>query len=221
MTKLQMIITFVVFFTPDIGNRMSGRGQADYGTLYGQPIKRDDLAQAYTDARIGYFLSPGQWPDRDERARMFGFNLDAEARQRLLVNHQLKQLGVDAGETAVAQEIKNIFTDPQTGAFSLQRYDLMLKQHFAAAGVSEAAFERFLRHDLGRQQLARMFGLAGKLITDRAAEAFPSAGEPAKLATLRCIATGRCNSCACIQRFASCGYLTKRPIMRSARCNAT
>lgn len=166
-----VIITFVVFFTPEIGSG-GGRAEADYGTLYGQPIKRDELAQAYTDARLGYFLSTGQWPDRDERARMFGFNLDAEARQRLLINHQVKQHGIDAGEAAVAQEIKNIFTDPQTGAFSLQRYDGMLKQHFASAGVSEAAFERFLKHELGRQQLARMFGLSGKLITAKAADAF-------------------------------------------------
>lgn len=166
-----VIVTFVIFFSPNVGNNQS-RGEADYGTIYGQPIKRDELAQAYTDARLGYFLSTGQWPDRDERARMFGFNLDAEARQRLLINHQVRQHGIDAGETAVKEEIKNIFTDPQTGGFSLQRYDGMLKQHFASAGVSEAAFERFLKHELGRQQLARMFGLSGKLITAKAADAF-------------------------------------------------
>ncbi len=166
-----VIITFVIFFSPDIGNR-GGRSEADYGTLYGRPIKRDELAQAYTEARLGYFLSTGQWPDRDERARMFGFNLDAEARQRLLINHHLRAEGIDVGDAAVAQEIKNIFTDTQTGAFSLQRYEAMLKQHFASAGVSEAAFERFLKHELGRQQLARTFGLPGKLMSDRAADAF-------------------------------------------------
>lgn len=166
-----IIVTFVVFFSPDIGNS-SGQREADYGTLYGLPIKRDDLAQAYSDARIGYFLSTGQWPDRDERARMFGFNLDAEARQRLLINHHLKAQGIAVGDSAVAQEIKNIFTDPQTGAFSLQRYEGMLKQHFGSAGISEAAFERFLQHELGRQQLTRAFGLAGKLMPDRAADAF-------------------------------------------------
>ena len=166
-----VIVTFVVFFSPEIGGG-GGRPEADYGTLYGQPIKRDDLAQAYSDARLGYFLSTGQWPDRDERARMFGFNLDSEARQRLLINYHLKAQGIAVGDDAVAQEIKNIFTDTQTGAFSLQRYEGMLKQHFAQAGISEASFERFLKHELGRQQLTRTFGLAGKLMSDRAAEAF-------------------------------------------------
>ena len=166
-----VIITFVVFFSPDIGSGRGG-GQADYGTIYGQPIKRDDLAQAYTDARLGYFLSTGQWPDRDERARMFGFNLDAEARQRLLINHQLKVHGIAVDDSAVAREIRSSFTDQKTGAFSLAQYDGFVKQRLASGGVSEAAFERFFKHELGRQQLARMFGLSGKLITARAADAF-------------------------------------------------
>lgn len=166
-----VIITFVVFFSPDIGNR-GGRSEADYGTLYGQPIKRDDLAQAYTEARLSYYFSARQWPERDERARMFGFNLDAEARQRLLLNHHLEAQGIDVGDAAVAQEIKNSFVDQQSGGFNLQAYERVLKQELAPVGISEAAFERFLRHELGRQQLARTFGLAGKLMSDRAADAF-------------------------------------------------
>ena len=166
-----VIISFVIFFSPD-ARLGRGAGEQDYGKLYGEPVKREALVQAYADARLGYFLSTGQWPDRDERARMFGFNLEGEARQRLLLNHQLKEHGIDVGEVAVAQEIKNIFTDPQTGAFNLQRYDSMLKQHFAPVGVSEANFERFLRNELGRQQLTRMFGLSGKLISERAADGF-------------------------------------------------
>ena len=169
-----VIVTFVIFFSPNAKlGRGKGGGEADYGTIYGQSIKRDDLAQAYTDARIGYFfMSGGQWPERDERARMFGFNLDSEARQRLLLNHLAKQHGIDVGDAAVAQEIKSIFTTPETGAFSLQQYDAFVKQRLALGGIAEASFERFLKNDLSRQQLARMFGVSGKLITERAAEGF-------------------------------------------------
>lgn len=169
-----VIVTFVVFFSPDAKlGRGRGGGEVDYGTIYGQPIRRDDLAQAYTDARIGYFfMSGGQWPERDERARMFGFNLDSEARQRLLLNHLARQQGIEVGDAAVAQEIKTIFTTPETGAFNLQQYDSFVKQRLAAGGVREAAFESFLKNDLGRQQLSRMFGVSGKLITERAAEGF-------------------------------------------------
>lgn len=167
-----VIVTFVVFFSPDA--KLGGRrgGEVSYGTIYGQPIKRDELAQAYSDARLGYFLSAGQWPDRDERARMFGFNLDSEARQRLLLNHQVREHGINVGDVAVAQEIKNIFTSPESGAFNLQQYDAFVKQRLASGGVSEAGFERFLKNELGRQQLARIFGLSGKLITERAANGF-------------------------------------------------
>ena len=168
-----VIVTFVIFFSPDakLGGRRGERGP-EYGNIYGEPIKHEDLAQAYTDARIGYFFRARQWPERDERARMFGFNLDSEARQRLLLNHLLKQNGIDVGDAAVAQHIKAIFSDQKTGAFNLQAYDDLLKREFAPAGVSEAAFERFLKADLGHQQLAQMFSLSGKLITERAADAF-------------------------------------------------
>lgn len=168
-----VIVTFVVFFSPNAKLGGRGGGDVDYGTIYGETIRRDDLAQAYTDARIGYFfMSGGQWPERDERARMFGFNLDSEARQRLLLNYQVRQLGISVGDAAVAQEIKNIFTTPETGAFNLQQYDSFVKQRLALGGVAEASFEKFLKNDLGRQQLARMFGVSGKLITERAAEGF-------------------------------------------------
>ena len=168
-----VIVTFVIFFSPDakLGGRRGERGP-EYGNIYGEPIKHEDLAQAYPDARLGYFFRARQWPERDERARMFGFNLDSEARQRLLLNHLLKQNGIDVGDAAVAQHIKAIFSDQKTGAFNLQAYDDLLKREFAPAGVSEAAFERFLKADLGHQQLAQMFSLSGKLITERAADAF-------------------------------------------------
>ncbi len=166
-----VIVTFVFWDTNPGGGR--GNVEENFGTIYGQTIKRDDLAQAYTDARIGYFfMSGGQWPERDERARMFGFNLDSEARQRLLMNHLAKQHGIDVGDKAVAQEIINIFTTSETGAFNPQQYDAFVKQRLALGGVAEASFERFLKNDLGRQQLARLFGASGKLITDRAAEGF-------------------------------------------------
>ena len=54
-----VIISFVVFFSPD-ARLGRGAGEADYGTLYGEPVKRDALLQAYADARLGYFLSTGQ-----------------------------------------------------------------------------------------------------------------------------------------------------------------
>ncbi len=166
-----VIITFVIFFTPSVGSNRGGGG-ANYGTIYGQPIKHDDLAQAYTDARLGFFfMSGGRWPT-EENAMMFRFNADTEARRRLVLNHLLKEHGIDVGDAVVAQQIKTIFADQKTGAFNIQGYDELLKRTFAPAGVGEASFERFLKCELGHQQLAQMFSLSGKLITERAAEGF-------------------------------------------------
>lgn len=165
-----VIITFVVFFSPDISSR-GGQTEADYGTLYGQPIKRDELAQGYTDAKLFFFLNIGQWPT-PEQAMMYRYNLDGEARQRLLLNQLAKQEGIDVGKDAVVQEIKKYFTNPESGAFNLQSYDAFIKTRLPAGGVTEAGFELYVRNELGRQQLAHMFGLSGKLITDRAADGF-------------------------------------------------
>lgn len=166
-----VIVTFVIFFTPNVGSNRGG-GEANYGTIFGQPIKRDDLANAYTDARLGFFfMSGGRWPT-EENAMMFRFNADGEARRRLVLNHLLKEHGIDVGDAVVAQQIKTIFADQKTGAFNIQGYDELLKRTFAPAGVGEAAFERFLKCELGHQQLAQMFSLSGKLITERAADGF-------------------------------------------------
>lgn len=165
-----VIITFVVFFSPDVGPGQ-GRAEADFGTLYGEPIKRDELMQAYTDAKLFFFLNTGQWPT-PEQAMMYRYNLDTEARQRLLLNYHIRREGIEVGKDALVQNIKDTFTNPETGVFNLQQYDGFTKQRLPAGGVTEAGFERYLKNELGRQQLARMFGLAGKLISTRAADGF-------------------------------------------------
>ncbi|MBI5799498.1 MAG: peptidyl-prolyl cis-trans isomerase [Verrucomicrobia bacterium] len=165
-----VIITFVVFFSPNVGPGQ-GRGEADYGTLYGQPIKRDDLAQAYSDAKLFFFLNTGQWPT-PEQAMMYRYNLDVEARQRLLISHHVRLEGIEVGKDAVVQNIKDTFSNPETGVFNLQQYDGFTKQRLPAGGVTEAGFERYLKNELGRQQLARKVGLSGKLISTRAADGF-------------------------------------------------
>lgn len=165
-----VIITFVVFFSPDIGPG-TGRAEADFGTLYGKPIKREELMQAYTDAKLFFFMNTGQWPT-PEQAMMYRYNLDTEARQRLLINHHIREQGIEIGKDALVQNIKDTFSNPDTGAFNLQQYDTFTKQRLPVGGVSEAGFERYLKNELGRLQLARMFGLSGKLIAARAADGF-------------------------------------------------
>lgn len=166
-----VIVTFVIFFSPNVGMDRGG-GEVSYGTIYGEPIKREDLAQAYADARLGFFfMSGGRWPT-EQNAMMAGFNLDSEARRRLLLNRLVKQHGIDVGDAVVAEQIKVMFADQKTGGFNLQGYDDLLKRTFAPAGVREEDFERFLKRELSQQQLAQMFSVSGKLITARAADGF-------------------------------------------------
>lgn len=166
-----VIVTFVIFFSPNVGMDR-GRGRADYGTLYGQPIKMDDLAQAYADAKLGFFfMSGGRWPT-EQNALMAGFNINSDARRRLLLNYLVKQQGIEVGDATVAEQIKVMFADQKSGGFNLQGYDDLLKRTFAPEGIKEEAFERFLKHELSHQQLAQVFSLSGKLITARAADGF-------------------------------------------------
>lgn len=165
-------VSFVIFFTPEVDNLGGGgRGEENFGTLHGKPVKREDLLQAGAEAKLGFRFAYRQWPGEGDIARRVGFDFEREARQRLLMTASVRRSGITVPDDVVIAFINNIFQDQSTRAFSTAVYENFL-QDAARAGVSEQAFETFLRHEIAIAHLTQVRGLSGKLISSRAAEAF-------------------------------------------------
>ncbi len=166
-----IVLSFVVFFTPEVEN-IGGGSSENFGTIYGQAIKREDLLQAASEARLTFFFRFQRWPGSDQLTRSMGFDIENEARQRLLMTAQIRKASIKVPDDVVARYIMNIFQDQQTKQFSQASYENFLKNTASQAGVTEQGFETFIRNELALAHLTQIHGLSGKLISTRAAETF-------------------------------------------------
>jgi hypothetical protein len=166
-----IIVSFVVFFTPDA--KWGGGGRENYGTLFGRPVSHAEINQAAREARLAFFFRYRQWPDSPQISRMVGFDLDMEARRQLVLFEAIRRQHIEVSDALVADQIKSIFRDPKEPAkFDPQNYYGFVQRELAPQGLTQHDFESFLRHELGRMHLASVHGMSGRLITSLAAESF-------------------------------------------------
>jgi len=153
-----VIITFV-FWGAQSG-RDGGGGDAYYGTINGERVTREALGNAQREAILRFFFNYGEWPDRN--AKRMGFDIERATYERLLLIQKIEQMGIHVGDDTVtrvaADAVRSFFRDkPGT-------MDTFVKQVLRQAGLEAGDFERFIRHDLGQQQLLAVVGLVGRLV---------------------------------------------------------
>src|SRR5579859_130102 len=160
------IISFVIF-GPSSANRMSGfgRGGGSLGLLNGKPITQEQYQGAYNEVRLAYFLNSGQWPDKDTSARQMGFNAPRETYIRLFFIEKEKEAGIQVDTATIGRIAANIVRMAR-----ITSYDEFVGKILAPEGLSGSDFEAFIRHELGREQLARLTGMSGKLVPPQEAE---------------------------------------------------
>ena len=165
-----IIVSFVIFFSPNVSLDRGRSG--DFGTINGRAIGQTQFYDAYREAILGYFFRYGTWPSQDEASRT-GFDPDRETRNRLLLIDVMNDNKIQVGTDATAKWIANLpfLQDRRTKAFREEIYGQFVKTVLREKGLGEADFERFARHEVGIQQLIAVFGLTGKLVTPREAEA--------------------------------------------------
>jgi hypothetical protein len=163
-----IIPSFVIFFSPDatLGRRRSG----DYGSMHGRPISYEQFATAYRESELLYLFRFGDWPSRDEVNRQLGFDLEREARNRVLLIDKLREQKVHVSVAAAAQWVKQMFQDPRQRVFRLDSYNQLIKEKLPEKGLQESDFDRFAMNQVGIQTLISVFGLNGRFVTPREAE---------------------------------------------------
>ncbi len=160
------IISFVTFFAPS--NRGSGQrgGAADLGTIDGRRITEEDFGNAAREANLHFFMSYGSWPDAE--SKRVGYDADRETYSRLFFIAKLKQHQIQVDSDSAARMANTILLSLGRGTpVPLSAFvDQVLTPH----GLTTADFERYIRHDLGIQQLVSTLGVSGKLVTPAEAQ---------------------------------------------------
>ena len=98
-----VIISFVIFFSPDVNLKRSEGDTAIVAYMDGKPVSQGQFHQAYTEASIFYFLNNGQWP-QDGR----GWNAEAQAKQRLFLKDRAAKQGITATPQAAAVWLQSL-----------------------------------------------------------------------------------------------------------------
>ncbi|MBM3881720.1 MAG: hypothetical protein FJ387_18680 [Verrucomicrobia bacterium] len=173
------IVSFVIFFTPNVdlspGQSMRSSG---YGTMNGRAIPRKDYLEARVEAMLGFFFRYGTFPDGAE-ARRFGYSLERETANRLVMIDRLRELEVRVEEGAVADWILDNFSEARQATVARANYERLVRSpELGRYGITEADVQRYIRHQIGLQHLVAVAGVMGQLVPPRdAAERYRQENE--------------------------------------------
>jgi peptidyl-prolyl cis-trans isomerase D len=161
------IVSFVVFFTPNVQVGGGGGAVQAVGMMNGRPISVTEYRAAAREAGLDFFFRYGVFPE-DVNAAAAGFDLESEARNRLVLLAQLEALDIEVDDQSVAAWVVRNFADPSQPGSARANYTRMVAT-LAQKGVSEQQFADYIRHKVGVAHLAEVVGVTGDLVTPREA----------------------------------------------------
>lgn len=155
-----IIVTFVIWGSQT--SRTGGdSGSGSFGRINGENITLNRFLDAQREVYLMYFFSSGSWPDKGRTVA--GFDVQRETYFRLLLVQKQEEMGVHVSEEAVAKVASERLRAINRG--NPVPPEVFATQVLAPQGLSLADLERYLRHELGVQQLASVLGLGGELVT--------------------------------------------------------
>ncbi|MFT5490033.1 MAG: hypothetical protein ACI8V5_000373 [Limisphaerales bacterium] len=169
-----IIVSFVIFFSPDIGVGDRGRPTIN-AMINGQPVPPAEFDAAYEEASIDLFLNSGGrwWPWSREFPDFYATNFNRQVAAQVVIHRKLKELKIEVNEDAVVERIR-LFWRGENGAYDPDRYKGFITNTLAsvrAVKLTEADYFRYVRHQLAQGQLRDSFAVSGQLVTKAAAEA--------------------------------------------------
>lgn len=166
---LLVVASFVIFYT-DRAHLGFGGDKTDFGSIQGKPITSRQYIEAHNEALLTHFFRYQDWPRAGSASAMMGWDTERQATERIFMVNRLKELNIEIGDEAVARQVAQIFRNAQ-GVRVEDAYKNFLEKNLRPQGLTDEDFRRFLRHELGIQQLGAVVSASGRLITPVAAEA--------------------------------------------------
>jgi len=142
-----IIIAFVGFFTPTMGNKSSKNKAQPVGELFGEKVMAQEYRQAYQNTYLWYVLTSGSMPKiTDEMA--VALRQEAWTRVAALRKAESEKIGVTDQE--VVQQIQQLQAFwGENGAFDVQVYNAVLKH----LRISSLQAEGLLREQIVMHKL--------------------------------------------------------------------
>ena len=168
------IISFVAYLDPSHSRSQGGGGQSsggEAGSINGEAISIDQFNEARREGRLFYFLHYGKWPDNAETEKN-GFDLDNWAYERLTAVAVMKKMKMTVSDQAAARTTRQILGVKEDQAFSAEEFNKFVQEQLVRNGVSLEDFDRFVRHQVGLEQLISLHGMSGRMITAKEAAFF-------------------------------------------------
>jgi len=156
-----IIITFVYWGSSTSRTGGSG-GPSSFGRINGETVTMNRFLDAQREVSLMYFFaSGGSWPDKGRTQP--GFDVERETYYRLFIIQKQAEMGMHVSDAAVAKVASDRLRSMNRG--NALAPDVFASKVLAPQGLSIQDFERYLRHELGLQQMASVLGLGGELVT--------------------------------------------------------
>jgi len=164
-----IIITFVYWGSAINGPRGGSRGgRGNFGVINGETISQSSFVNAKREVMLSHFFSTGEWPDGGRKNP--NFDEEREIYFRLLLIQKQNELGIEVSDEAVAKTAAERMRALNRG--NPVPLDAFVKNVLAQKNLTLEDFQRFVRHNVGIQQLIAITSLGGNLLTPQEIRAF-------------------------------------------------
>jgi len=143
-----------------------GRGNGDFGTIYGHKITQEDYVEGRNEYFIFYRIHYGEWPDKNPN--LSKSDQEREIYMHILFDLKAADLGIHINDDVVEQTAAEMLRSFGRNGQPVMM-DSFVKQFLQPEGLTADDFERYVRHDLIIQQLVQAMGLPGELVTPQQA----------------------------------------------------
>ncbi|HMJ89865.1 MAG TPA: SurA N-terminal domain-containing protein [Candidatus Acidoferrum sp.] len=161
-----VIASMLLFLNPSEQDLFEGgRGGSQLGVIDGHRVTKQEFQDAAQEARLRYFSNYRKFPEDDDQASQRGFDLNREATVRLVLLAKVEEAGIKVADVTVGELANRMLG----GANRIAEFETQVLK-VARPPLTVNDFERWLRNDIGIQQLSALHGAAGRMVTPAEAE---------------------------------------------------
>jgi parvulin-like peptidyl-prolyl isomerase len=162
-----IVVIIIAFVFWDMKAPGEGGGRGHYGSMNGKTITPALFNDTQREVALYHYFATGSFPGGQQTIP--NFDVTRETFNRLLVVQKMGEMGIRASDEAMAKAANERLRRLNQGnPVPLAAFE---RDVLARAGLTLADFERFIRNELGIQQLITVVGTGGDLAIPQEIEA--------------------------------------------------